>query len=190
MIDAVGAYFYRHVWRNAGRILQTSHPYLAGVLAVLTIYPSNPLCLSDVTIGNLSAFSFTYNTVIFGFAIAALALAVAIPNDRFLAFLSQRNSEGQSPYRDLVFIFSWTGVVHSVAFFVALVTLMLYGQDHKLAGQSRGGWGYALLGLYVFLQLYAFFQFIVTIISAFELADLYAQFLSRRTNDKGSTEIK
>ncbi|HVW55564.1 MAG TPA: hypothetical protein VHC00_07780 [Rhizobiaceae bacterium] len=159
-------------------MLATTHPYLSVCLALALVTDHLPFA-SALNFENISTAFVTYNTVVFGFTATAIALAIAIPNSTFIKFLSARK-EIKTPYEDFLFILAWNGFVHFVSFFV-LMPILFFGKEwwHN----EVGNYGVKVY-LFVFfsIQLYCCFQFLVTTLSIFELADLYAKFVAK---DKG-----
>jgi hypothetical protein len=177
MLDALLPYLGQVLTRHTRRIFATTHPYLALSVPLFVIpWFGDDLGLSALKIGDTITASATYNTVIFGFCAAATALVLAIPNERFLQFISTR-AGSTTPFRDIIFVFSWTGVVHWIAFALSLLCLVFYGNDAIIKITSSTSHEYKLFMIYATAQIYAFLQFLVTMIAVYEVGDLYGKFL-------------
>jgi hypothetical protein len=181
MIETTWTFFRTNVRQHSKRIVATFHPYLSGVLAELLVGWSG-LTIRPFT---LAGFFVPYDTVVFGFTATAVALSIALPSERFIKFLSETKN-GTTPFRDFIFILAWNGVVHILAFFMFVPVVFL--GDEKLSFAALSG-SVTKSQIYSFfllwLQFYACFQFLVTTIGVYELADLYAIYCSslRRSED-------
>lgn len=174
MIESVWNFYKRGMRGFGRRLFATTHPYLSGVLSYAICHYATTR--SPVKFSNFTPTFVTYDTVVFGFTATAVALAIAIPSVTFLAFLSNEKN-GRTAFRDFLFVLAWNGVVHIVAFFVLLPSVIL-GDNWILSKDSSPS-----MKIYLFLvlwsQFYACFQFLVTTIGVYELGDLYANYISK-----------
>jgi len=174
MIETLWTFGKKNLRSRMSLVLGTTHPYLSGVIAIALVF------LSELQLkpANLVSIFAPYDTVVFGFTATAIALAIAIPSERFVTFLSSIQ-DGSTPFKDFLFVLVWNGVVHIFAFFI-LIPLAFVDETWrlKLGGEP------SLVLLYFFflfwLQLYACFQFLVTTLAVYELADLYAVYCARQ----------
>jgi len=146
---------------------------LAGVISILVVF------YSDIRIvpSSLSSVFIPYDTVVFGFTATAIALAIAIPSERFVTFLSGIK-DGSTPFRDFLFVLAWNGLVHIVAFFLFLPFVFLPAQWVLDVGGDLS-WSKIYVSLMLWVQVYACFQFLVTTLGVYELADVYAAYCAR-----------
>lgn len=174
MIETVGVFISRNFRRQVGRVFVTTHPYLSGVIAIGLVFFTS----LSIKPSLLYSVFFPYDTVVFGFTATAIALAIAIPSERFVTFLSGIK-DGTTPFKDFLFILAWNGLVHIVAFFLFLPFVFLPADWAIDAGKEI-----TCARVYVFIllwvQLYACFQFLVTTLGVYELADLYASYCARQ----------
>jgi hypothetical protein len=184
MIETAWTFWKKNVRKHSKRILGTTHPYLSGVLSALVVG------WSELTIKPfvLATFFIPYDAVVFGFTATAVALSIALPSERFIKFLSQIR-DGTTPFKDFLFILAWNGVVHIVAFFL-FIPIIFMGDSFSFIATAASA---SKLQIYLFfvlwVQFYACFQFFVTTIGVYELADLYGTYCAslRRTDDGGSS---
>lgn len=186
MLDAVLTFARRNAARQWQRIFFTTHPYLSGIIAMIIAFDEFNLSIT-IKLSTLANAFVTYNTVVFGFTATAVALAIAIPNERFVRFLSSGSGKSTA-FRDFLFVLAWNGVVHFLAFFTIL-PVSASGDSWVLDPASTN-----TMRIYFFfacwIQLYACFQFLVTTLGVYELADLYAQYVAKTptaTEQKHST---
>jgi hypothetical protein len=117
----------------------------------------------------------------------AVALSIALPSERFIRFLSQIR-DGTTPFKDFLFILAWNGVVHIIAFF-SFIPIIFMGDSFSFVATVAS---ISKLQIFMFfvlwVQFYACFQFFVTTIGVYELADLYGTYCAslRRAGDGNS----
>lgn len=133
MIESVWNFYKRGMRGFGRRLFATTHPYLSGVLSYAICHYATTR--SPVKFSNFTPTFVTYDTVVFGFTATAVALAIAIPSVTFLAFLSNEKN-GRTAFRDFLFVLAWNGVVHIVAFFVLLPSVIL-GDNWILSKDCR-----------------------------------------------------
>ena len=184
MIDSLWHFFKRGMIGYGSRLYATSHPYLSGLTSAgLMTYAINEN--ATIKIANLNSVFVTYNTVVFGFTATAIALAIAIPNAKFVAFLSSIGNE-RTPYRDFLFVLAWNGIVHIFAFFLQFPSI-IFGEKWEISSSSSKS-----LNLFIFVQIwfqiYACFQFLVTTIGVYEMGDLYAKYVSKNPRDNDNRQ--
>lgn len=177
MIDTAWTFWKRNVRKNLSRVIATTHPYLSGLIAVWVVGFSN-LSLKPFV---LAGFFIPYNAVVFGFTATAIALSIALPSERFIKFLSQIK-DGSTPFKIFLFILAWNGIIHIVAFFLFLPTIFV--GDVTLAPHVLSRYR-LYMALVLWVQLYSCFQFLVTTLGVYELADLYGTYCAglRRDDD-------
>jgi hypothetical protein len=185
MIETAWTFFRANVRKHSKRIVATSHPYLSGVLAALLVGWSG-LLIKPFT---LAGFFIPYDTVVFGFTATAIALSIALPSERFIKFLSQ-TKDNSTPFRDFLFILAWNGVTHILAFFMFVPIVFLNDETLAFTGSGFTATKSQIYSFFLlWLQFYACFQFLVTTIGVYELADLYAIYCGalRRSEDGTQT---
>jgi hypothetical protein len=185
MIDTLWVFASRNLRKHAIRIVATTHPWLSGLAAFGVVFLSG----WKVKPYALAGFLLPYDTVVFGFTATAIALAIAIPSSPFIFFLSAK-SENSTAFRDFLFVLIWNGLVHIISFLMFLPFIFFETWELNTSGDQIT-WQHCYVFAMLWLQFYSCAQFLVTTISVFELADLYAQFSSKergRTADRGNKD--
>lgn len=179
MIETAWTFWKKNVRKHSTRILATSHPYLSGVLAAWIIGWSGLTVKPFV----LAGFFVPYNAVVFGFTATAVALSIALPSEQFIKFLSQVK-DGTTPFKDFLFILAWNGVVHILAFFL-FVPIIFIGDTASLTSNDPVSALQVFMFFVLWVQFYSCFQFFVTTLGVYELADLYGTYCAglRRADD-------
>jgi hypothetical protein len=170
MIETAWIFWRKNVCKHATRILATSHPYLSGVLSIWIVGWSG-LTLKPFI---LAGFFVPYDAVVFGFTATAVALSIALPSERFIKFLSQIK-DGSTPFKDFLFILAWNGIVHILAFFL-FIPIIFMGDKIEVASGTDGSPLQIFIFFVIWVQLYSCFQFLVTTLGVYELADLYGTY--------------
>lgn len=179
MIETAWVFWKKNVRKHSARILGTTHPYLSGILAAWIVWKST-LEIKPLV---LAGFFIPYDSVVFGFTATAVALSIALPSERFIKFLSQIK-DGSTPFKDFLFILAWNGIVHIWAFFL-FIPIIFTGEATALAPNSDFNKIQVYLFFVIWMQFYACFQFFVTTIGVYELADLYGTYCAglRKSDD-------
>ena len=170
MIETAWTFWNRNVRKHATRIVATTHPYLSGVLSAWIVGYSGVTIKPFV----LANFFVPYDTVVFGFTATAIALSIALPSERFIKFLSQVR-DGTTPFKDFLFIMVWNGIIHILAFFM-FVAVVFMGDAVTVTSTDDANKLRVFMFFVLWLQFYACFQFLVTTIGIYELADLYGTY--------------
>lgn len=158
--------------------------------------------LGDVVVAVLS-----YAAIAFGFSLAGLTLAITLPDIAFVTYLARRTTgtprtrEWEAPgsrsnYANLLFVFSWTAVVHWLAIMVAFGLLAARGFDAGFlltkagmpAASPAGSVARGFSGLLAGLTLYAVLQFGATVVTLTQVGRVYiAHLVGRAAADAGPT---
>lgn len=172
MIETLGTFISRNFRKQFRRVFITTHPYLSGIIAIWLAYCST-LEIRPVA---LSAIFLPYDTVVFGFTATAIALAIAIPSERFITFLSGIQ-DGSTPFRDFLFVLAWNGLVHIFSF-LSFLPFVFVDNDWSLRADSSSA-ARLYVAAVLWIQFYSCLQFLVTTLGVYELADLYANYCAR-----------
>lgn len=173
MIDSLITYVRQEVFPRYHRILFTTHPWLGAVGAIAFADGYIPVA-DDVQYFDIASPLLTYNTVVIGFCVTSIAICFTF-SKRFSSVLCrQKDSEsGISAYEDLVFVFSWTSLVHMVSLLYILVCYVVYG-NFKLEEVISRGFNFSAF-IFIFMQFYSLMQFFVSIITVHQVAKLYSK---------------
>lgn len=174
-------------WRRIFLNLQI--PACAGLATFLASRPySLERALSESVISQMVS----YNFMAFGFTIAALTIVFAIPGTRFQHYMFERAEKhpekGRGPWEDALFIMAWNGLVHFVGLISAAFTLAncfdATSGDAKPIFAFDGHPNVELFGLFLFVQMYAVCQFLMTLLSSYFFCASYVRDSRREWKDK------
>jgi hypothetical protein len=139
--------------------------------------------LASIRIGEFTAMLLTYSAIAFGFCIAGLALVLTLPSPSFVSMLMKHKLSGQrqNSYSDLLFVFSWTAIVHWIAVVLSLVAPCIRRSVMSLLSEWDGqGWLW-YVGALIAVSTYALIQFLLTVITLSQVGRLYVrEFEGRR----------
>ena len=182
MIEDIVAFIRKGVIPNYRMILFSENLYISFAITVFFIYQPMKDLFQPYKIGSVVEFASQYNLVTLGFLITALTLVIGIPSREFISFLSEKRDNGRVPYKDLVFVFSWTIFVHLIAFLICLIISTTFSEEFSfiyggaIDGAMLFSWGY------IFIQIYSGIQLLSVIFATIFVASLYAQHLAKLEN--------
>lgn len=119
------------------RILFSFPTVAAIVVAGIIVFRGDCIAFGTVKLGEIMTGLLAYAAVSFGFSIAALSLILAIPHGEFAVWLAARNeshskNENNSErYDDLLFVYSWTAVLHWLLLLTVIVLVVAFGGDYQ-----------------------------------------------------------
>ncbi len=164
-------------WRN---ICLTPEAFLSwlvfvGFLLCGDKYFSNFPKISDLTTGLIA-----YSAIALGFCVAGLTISLTLPDRNFAVKMARQIPSGKlSSYSDLLFVFSWTAIVHWVALMCLFSVVLFADNSQPLLPSGRQIarlWVTAGIGAVCF---YCLCQFLITLITLSQVGAVYIRFLSQ-----------
>jgi hypothetical protein len=140
---------------------------------------------------DLASSSLAYAAIVFAFSTGGMALVLTFPNQDFISILmrSKLGRREESAYADLLFVFSWTAIVHWSLLIVAVTTLLIRGPDSTILNIWDGAGYRALVGLLFALSFYSVAQFLLTMITLTQVGRVYeTQVQKKRLGNKQQRE--
>jgi hypothetical protein len=142
--------------------------------------------LADAKIGDVTTALLTYAAIAFGFCLSGLTLALVLPDREFAVQLasSKVSSKSLNSYSNLMFIFSWTAFIHWLVVISAIVAFAFCGSDEQILPPCPTVLRRGIVGLLIFLSIYAILRFLVTLITLSQVGHLYiVRLLSKPTSE-------
>ncbi len=139
MFPPLHQYIKYEIWPRKRMLCRTSHMVFLGLAAVLLAWWGPHWFRAAPRVGDLTLGFISYASFVLGFCVAALALSLTLPDRDFVDFLIAYPSyacEDKNAYSDLLFVFSWTAVVHWAAV-VALFAVMLFSDSRRPCCRPR-----------------------------------------------------
>lgn len=171
MFKALKVYFVEDVGPRFWEILfsvETGLAVLAGWAAIrFCSGMDDPTRLAVISAG------LSYASIAFGFCIAGMTIALTLPDRNFAVTLAKRHPNGSASdsYSALLFVFSWTAVVHWAAIILFIVALML--PKAGLAADLPDWLSKAFLGLTGAVSALGLIQFLLTVMTLTQVGKAY-----------------
>jgi hypothetical protein len=187
MLKTLGAYISREAWPRKGEICSGGEFWFAAAAGALTGWFA-PHLASDTSLGDALAIVLAYAAIAFGFSVAGLTVALTLPDGEFVRELATLEPTGDklrglkrrpNAYGDLLFVYSWTAILHWLVIALSFALVIAFGFDHRLGGRRIGEPTRAIDGLLVFLLTYAAIQFLYTVITLSQVGHHYIAKLRR-----------
>jgi hypothetical protein len=180
VIRAVGHYVRDEAAPRAYKIVFSTEFFVAVALGIATALWGDSVNLADAKIGDIVAALLTYAAIAFGFCLSGLTVALTLPNDDFVRYLAKSTPEAGKfdAYSDLMFVFSWTALIHWIDVVALVAILVVAGSDHKVLPHNSSPEQKALVGLLTFFVTYGIFQFMLTLITLTQVGRVYVRRLN------------
>lgn len=187
MIKAVGWYAWNEFMPRLGSILHWSSAlWVAAAVGVLLGYWGGFLIPATTKVGGIAMALLTYAAIALGFTLAGLTLVLTLPNDDFVNLLWETtpNKKKNNSYSDLIFIFSWTALIHWLIVFISILLVLLVNPEQAAFQEKKHR---LLSGIITGLGMYALFQFLVTLITLAQVGSTYIAHLRKQAANKSIT---
>lgn len=175
IVNVFYGFLRREVRPRAREIVLTQDFVIAALLGIsLAIWGPEHL-INAAKITDLASVIVSYGAIAIGFCIGGLTIALTLPDRDFtqrLADLSLPSKEGNA-LASLLFVFSWTAVVHWFAVGLMLIVLLLSGRNEQSFIYGLGGWRRIVSGVVAFACIYALFQFVITVLTLARVGRIY-----------------
>ena len=186
VITAFGSFCRRDVLPRIGDIVVTQDFVMSLLFGLaLAIWGPSRLTgaprLADFAMGFLA-----YAAIALGFCVAAMTITLTLPDRPFLEKLAKLEIRARAgnALTSLLFVFTWTAVLHWVAIVVLLLALTLDGGSTRGFAANTSIPGRVLLAAISFICSYALLQFLITVLT---LAHVARHFVSGlRPSEAGS----
>ncbi len=188
MFRTLWRYASREAWPRRVEILKGGEFWISA-LAGIFVGLLAPHFASDTKLGDALTIVLAYAAIAFGFSVAGLTVALTLPDADFVQELATMEPKGTklralkrkpNAYGDLLFVYSWTAILHWLVIIAAFVLIVAFGLDHRLGGSGISGLTRATDGLLVFLLSYAAMQFLITVITLSQVGHHYIEKLKKR----------
>jgi hypothetical protein len=184
VIKAVDWYIRREILTRLSSILNWSSALWVAVITATLLGRCGAYLIPETTkVGAIAAALLTYSAIALGFSLAGLTLVLTIPSTNFVNLLCDTKLEKKkhNAYADLIFVFSWTAVIHWIVVFVSIVLVLFVNPDQRAFQLEKHR---LKSGLVSGLSIYALFQFLVTLITLAQVGATYVSHLQREAIKK------
>jgi hypothetical protein len=184
MISALFQYFWDETTPRLFKIIISSEFAISALLAAAVGIWGGALGLGDAKIADVITALLTYSAIAFGFCLSGLTLVLVLPDLAFANQLARSQIRADSPnaYSNLMFVFSWTAMVHWFAVVGAVCVLVFSGSDQKILPVGASTTRHAVVGLLTFLSIYGVANFLIALITLSQVGRLYISKLTKHAN--------
>jgi hypothetical protein len=108
-----------------------------------------------------------YAAIAMGFCVGGMTIALTLPDRIFVQKLATLEIPGKAgnALSGLLFVFTWTAVVHWLAIMALLIAMVSNGGNPNAIVANLAPVGRVLLGCVGFICCYALFQFLITVLT-------------------------
>lgn len=148
---------------------------ISAAAAVYFLAPST--AIGQISRHALGEALLTYSSIALGFSLTGITLVLALPDTSFVKLLTASTNKHtkKCAYSDLVFVYSWTAVIHWALVVAACVVTLSSDDKTKLYATGNGTPEQVALAAFCGLAIYAISQFLVTIITLSRVGQRYAE---------------
>jgi hypothetical protein len=188
MFRTLWRYVSREAWPRRVEILTGGELWFSAAAGII-VGLFAPHFASDTKLGDALTIVLAYAAIAFGFSVAGLTVALTLPDAEFVRDLATREPEGAklrslprkpNAYSDLLFVYSWTAILHWLVIVTSFVLIIGFGFDHRLGGSGISDLTRATDGLLVFVLSYAVVQFLITVVTLSQVGHHYILKLKSR----------
>jgi hypothetical protein len=150
-------------------------------LAVLVgfLFVGNKFFAEYPKIGDLTTGLIAYCAIALGFCVAGLTISLTIPDRSFAVWMARHTSNGRkSSYSDLLFVFSWTAVVHWVSLLCLFGVVLFADSSKALMVRPHGSVRLWIAAIITSICFYCLCQFLITLITLSQVGAVYLGFLA------------
>lgn len=183
MINSLSVYLWREVLPRKKGIVVSGDFFLALIGGIASGYWGASFVPSTTTVGSLAIALLTYAAIALGFTLAGLTLVLTLPNESFVKLLcfSIPPKRNHDSYSDLLFIFSWTAVLHWLILLVSIGMLLFVNPQEPAFPFERHR---VVSGLATGLTVYGLLQFLVTLITLAHVGATYIKHLRKLEKER------
>lgn len=181
MIGAAWRYGRDEAWPRVTAIIKGAELWLA-VAAGVGMALRGHVFLSRTRTSDLSSVVLSYAAIALGFCLAGMTLVLTFPSREFGEKLanSKLKRNGTTAYSDLLFVFSWTAVVHWLLLVVFVVATLLQGGDAVVLPEAPTNFRRVIVGISTFLGVYAVESFLIILLTLSQVGRVYLKELARK----------
>jgi hypothetical protein len=117
-----------------------------------------------------------------GFCLAGLTIVLTVPDREFIEQLVSHKREGSrfDSYSGLLFVFSWTAIVHWIAIVSTVIVFLRYGTQSEFLSMAATAKHRLVVGVFTLINVYGLFQFLIMLATLTQVGSLYVGKISKR----------
>lgn len=189
MIKDVGSYSRKIVRPQVKSIFSSSEFWIALFIGVAAALVGGKVVPTTTTTSNVAMAFLTYASIALGFALAGLTLTLTLPNEEFVKLLTTTSSKPGRPdsYTNLLFIFSWTAIIHWILVIVTVILVLFVKPDQPAFEIDHHQ---IQTGIVAAFSAYCLFQFLLTLITLAHVGSVYTNHMQGKFEKEKHPECK
>jgi hypothetical protein len=189
MIGDIYSYSRKVVRPQVKSIVSSSEFWIAMIIGVIAGLCGGRIIPTTTTTSNVAMAFLTYASIALGFALAGLTLTLTLPNEGFVKLLATTRSEPGRPdtYTNLLFIFSWTAIIHWILVIVTVILVLFVKPDQPAFEIDHHQ---IQSGIVAAFSAYCLFQFLLTLITLAHVGSVYTNHIQGKFEKEKQPECK
>lgn len=189
MIRDIRSYSWKVVRPQAKSIVSSSEFWIAIIIGVVAGLLGGRIIPTTTTTSNVAMAFLTYASIALGFSLAGLTLTLTLPNDNFVRLLATTTSEHRKTdsYTNLLFIFSWTAIIHWILVIVTVILVLFVKPDQPAFEIDHHQ---IQSGIVAAVSAYCLFQFLLTLITLAHVGSVYTNHIQGKFEKEKQPEFR
>jgi hypothetical protein len=187
ILRALAGYIKREVVPRLSDLVWSQHAAIATAVGTAVAWYAPSITgapkVSDIALGFLG-----YAAIALGFCVAGITISLTLPDREFLERLAKHSIQGKSgdALSALLFVFTWTGVIHWTCIVNLVVVLLLDGGNQLPFTQDATSGRRIWIGVTSGLCTYALETFLITVLTLGHVGRIFIEEL--RANGSARTK--
>jgi hypothetical protein len=176
-------FYQTAISRRLPEVFLRQETLLAVVLGVASAFIALPHADLSGKISDICVAYVGYAAIALGFCVGGITVALTLPAPDFVKKLANLTlPERGDALSSLFFVFCWTAVVHWISI-VAFILVLLFDGHSDVAVFTADSIHYRILrGCMITLASYALFQFLITVLTLWQVGTRYIETLQTPQN--------
>lgn len=175
VLRVLWSFFNKAVKRRAPEIFFTQEALISSILGIGLGFWGHSLFRDSAKPLDVGVGFIAYAAIALGFCVGGMTIVLTFPDREFvvkLATLSIRQKEGDA-LSSLLFVFSWTALVHWFAIVFVLAAVLLHGHGERGLLEVTVLGDRAQVASLVAVCSYALLQFLITVLTLWQVGAVY-----------------
>jgi hypothetical protein len=187
MIKSLLLYLREETFPRTAEIFKGSELWIAIAVGVVSGRWGYLVIPETTEVSDVGLALLTYAAIALGFCLAGLTLVLTLPHQEFITRLanSRPKKSKHDSYSNLLFVFTWTSIVHWILIIVCVVVLVLAGSNQPILpiGSLRH---WIMTGVMAGLATYCLLQFLITLFTLSQVGRLHIVSLQKDNGQQQS----
>jgi hypothetical protein len=181
MIDALRQYLSDEGVPRWRKIVLTPESFISLAVGLTFVLFGDALFSAFPKVGDLTTGLIAYMSIALGFCVAGLTISLTLPDQDFAVTLATKQPEEKtSAYSDLLFVFSWTAVVHWSALVMLFAVVLFVDSGAVLLPKGHYPLRTWVVAVIAAVCVYCLCQFLITLITISQVGSVYIGHLAKK----------